>query len=137
MAYVDGGCVCGALRYRFNPKGAITDYCHCRTCRRWSGAPITAWAQVPVDQFEIVAGMAKAFPSSSRGIRYFCDQCGSSVYMMDSEGKSIGIMLGTLDNAEGLQPQGHGWVSEKIKWFHINDDLPRWPQDAPYDRQDD
>lgn len=129
-----GRCLCGALQYRFDPKDAVTDYCHCKMCQRWSGAPVTAWAQVPADQFEIVSGTAKAYPSSPRGIRHFCDQCGSSVFMSDPQGNGIGIMLGTADDPDALPPAGHGWVQDQVTWLKIDDHLPRWPQDAPYDR---
>lgn len=132
--YLTGHCACGALRYRFDPTGAVVDYCHCETCRRWSGAPVTAWAQVKPAQFEITAGVAKSYQSSSRGIRHFCADCGSPVYMSDSGGETIGIMLGTVDDASSLIPSGHGWTKEQISWLKIDDDLPRWVEDAPYDR---
>lgn len=133
MTSLTGHCLCGALRYRFDPAGAVTDYCHCEMCRRWSGAPVTAWAQVPVTQFEVLSGRAKSYQSSTASMRHFCDACGSPVYM--SGGDTVGIMLGTVDDASSLAPAGHGWDSSRLAWLHIADDLPRWPQDAPYDRE--
>ena len=129
--FLTGQCLCGALRYRFDPGNALVDYCHCKRCQRWSGAPVTAWAQVPVVQFEITAGHAKAFQSSPLHQRHFCGGCGSSVYM--SGGETIGILLGTLDDASSLIPTGHGWTSDRISWFKIDDHLPHWPKDAPHD----
>ncbi|MBI2256513.1 MAG: GFA family protein [Proteobacteria bacterium] len=133
MVMLTGQCLCGALRFHFDPKGANTDYCHCKMCQRWSGAPVTAWAGVPADQFEILKGTAKAYRSSPRGIRHFCAECGSTVFMTDPEGAQIGIMLGAVDNPDGLAPTGHGWVSDQISWFKTDDHLPRWERDAPYD----
>jgi hypothetical protein len=121
------------LRYRFDPSNAIVDYCHCKMCQRWSGAPVTAWAQVLVAQFEILQGAAQAFHSSPRGIRHFCAACGSSVYMTEAGNTSMGILLGTIDDASSLIPRGHGWTKERISWFKIDDDLPHWPEDAPHD----
>ena len=54
--------------------------------------------------------------------------------MTDPDGKSVGIMLGTVDDPTSLAPKGHGWVSEQVSWLKIDDHLPRWPGDAPYDR---
>ena len=130
--HLTGHCLCGALRYRFDPSNAVVDYCHCKMCQRWSGAPVTAWAQVPVRQFEIMGGTAKAFQSSPRATRHFCAGCGSSVYM--SGGETIGILLGTVDDASSLIPTGHGWTSNQVSWFKIDDNLPHWPEDAPHDR---
>lgn len=127
-----GRCMCGALRYRFDPAGAIADYCHCKKCQRWSGAPVTAWAQIPAGQFEILSGTPKAFQSSPLYQRHFCGDCGSPVYM--SGGETIGIMLGTVDDPSSLVPSGHGWISDRVSWLKIDDDLPCWPADAPYDR---
>ncbi|MBK8158420.1 MAG: GFA family protein [Rhodospirillaceae bacterium] len=126
-----GHCLCGALRYRFDPTNAVVDYCHCDTCRRWSGAPVTAWAQVPPAQFELLAGTAKIFQSSPLYQRHFCGDCGSPIYM--SGGDTIGIMLGTVDDASGLIPTGHGWTSAQLPWLKIDDHLPHWPKDAPHD----
>ena len=127
-----GRCMCGALRYRFDPAGAVADYCHCKRCQRWSGAPVTAWAQVPAAQFEIVAGKAKIVQSSTLYQRHFCSECGSPTYM--SGGETIGIMLGTVDDPSSLVPQGHGWTNDRVPWLKLADDLPCWPEDAPYDR---
>jgi hypothetical protein len=133
-SFLTGQCLCGTLRYRFDPTGAITDYCHCKMCQRWSGAPVTAWAQVPADQFEITLGKPKAFRSSPRGIRHFCADCGAAVFMSDPEGSGIGVMLGTVDDPSSLAPKGHGWTTDQIPWLKIDDHLPRWERDAPYDR---
>jgi hypothetical protein len=132
-SHLTGGCLCGALRYRFDPTDAVVDYCHCKTCRRWSGAPVTAWAQVPKDQFEILDGTTQVFKSSQAGARHFCPHCGSPVYM--SGGDTIGIMLGTLDDAGGLAPKAHGFEAERLSWLHIVDELPRWPKAPPYDEK--
>lgn len=132
--HLTGHCLCGALRYRFDPGNAVIDYCHCKMCQRWSGAPVTAWAQVPLTQFEIMQGAAKAFQSSPQGIRHFCADCGSSVYMTEPGGSTVGILLGTVDDASSLVPGGHGWTADRIPWFKIDDDLPHWPRDAPHDR---
>ncbi|TDQ81369.1 hypothetical protein A8950_2437 [Dongia mobilis] len=131
--FLTGRCACGAFRYCFDPTGAVTDYCHCETCRRWSGAPVTAWAQVPRDRFEILAGTTKTFRSSPAAERHFCPECGSPVYM--SGGDTIGIMLGTVDDASGLSPTAHGFETARLAWLHIEDGLPRWPKAPPYDEK--
>ena len=40
----DGGCLCGAVRYRLEGPPLHADYyCHCRMCQRAAGAPVVAW----------------------------------------------------------------------------------------------
>ncbi len=129
-----GGCLCGAVRYLATARdGGVVDYCHCVQCRRVSGAPITAWVQVPPALFEITAGEARGYASSPRATRWFCGDCGTSLYMTDSEHRSVGVTLGSLDDPAALTPTAHGWVGERLAWFDIRDDLPRHDRDPPYD----
>jgi len=128
-----GGCLCGEIRYRITPLAADVDFCHCEMCRRWSGAPVSAWAQVPVSQFRLTKGVATPYVSSKIGTRYFCPTCGASVFMTDPDGTSVGVMLGTLDEANALRPKAHGWWSARLSWLKLDDKLPHWPKDPPYD----
>jgi len=130
-AVLMGGCLCGQLRYRLTPLGADVDYCHCAMCQRWSGAPVSAWAQVPASQFRVVKGTATSYASSKIGIRYFCPTCGASVFMTDETGVDVGIMLGTLDDTEALRPTAHGWWPKRLSWLKLTDDLSHWPKDPP------
>jgi hypothetical protein len=43
---LEGGCLCGALRYQVDPASADSGYCHCRMCQKASGAPAVAWFTV-------------------------------------------------------------------------------------------
>jgi hypothetical protein len=129
----EGGCLCGAIRYRLTLVNATTDYCHCDMCRRWSGAPVSAWTQVPVEQFQVIKGNAASFRSSDIASRHFCRDCGSPLYMTDVAQRSVGIMLGTLDDANAVAPNGHGWASKQLSWLALSDHLPRWPENPPYD----
>lgn len=39
----DGGCACGAIRYRVEGRPLVSSVCHCRTCRKTAGAPLVPW----------------------------------------------------------------------------------------------
>jgi hypothetical protein len=129
-----GRCLCGGIAYAFTAdENAVADYCHCRECRRASGAPVVAWVQVRPSQFRVTQGEAKAYASSARAVRWFCPNCGSPLYMTDTAGISVGITLGTLDHPENLPPTVHGWDSERLPWFQTTDELPRYEREPPYD----
>ena len=53
-----GGCLCGAVRYRTTGTPNDTNVCYCTQCQRQSGSPLPAFANFNLDQFEIVAGRA-------------------------------------------------------------------------------
>jgi len=129
-----GGCLCGALRYELMQDGAeVVDYCHCGACRKASGAPVSAWAQVAPARFRVTAGAATGFAASAEATRWFCGACGSPVYMTDAQGKSVGVTLGTLDEPDAVSPTVHGWYGARLKWFCIADGLPRFLESPPYD----
>jgi hypothetical protein len=44
-----GGCLCGAVRYRITRQPVAMTRCHCRSCRLASGSPVMAWTVVPVE----------------------------------------------------------------------------------------
>jgi hypothetical protein len=129
-----GGCLCGAIRYEILTNGAeVVDYCHCRQCRTASGAPVLPWIQVPPASFRLTAGPAKGYASSADAKRWFCPECGGPIYMTDRENRSVGITLGTLDDANLVRPTLHGWTSSRLAWFETADDLPGYPEYPPYD----
>jgi hypothetical protein len=129
-----GGCLCGQIRYEVTTLADdVADYCHCTQCRRASGAPVVAWLQVKPQRFAVTRGEARAYASSSSATRWFCGQCGSPVYMTDAGGNSIGITLGTLDNANAVHPTVHGWDAKRLEWFDLHDYLPRFAGPPPYD----
>jgi len=78
-----------------------------------------------VDQFEITAGASVEFRSSPPVIRSFCGRCGSPLsYRHADEPHCIDIMTCSLDDPEGVPATFHIWVSQKLSWIRISDDLP-------------
>ena len=131
---LEGGCLCGSVRYAIEAlDGDVVDYCHCGQCRKASGAPVTAWVQVAPARFAVTQGEPRGFRSSERGTRWFCPDCGSSLYMTDPEDRSVGVALGSLDEPARLRPTVHGWTGARLPWLDIADDLPRHDADPPYD----
>ena len=56
----------------------------------------------------------------------FCGECGGHLY---SDGDTIGVRLGALDDDPGIRPQGHQWLESAPGWEPLPDDgLPRFGQ---------
>jgi hypothetical protein len=125
-APLNGGCHCGAIRYRAR---AVFDagYCHCLICRRTSGVPVLAWANIPAEAFELLSGAPVAYAASDRGARHFCGTCGSGLYWAGVGEPYVSLSLGTLDDPEAVRPQVHICAADKLRWFDIADALPRYP----------
>ena len=75
----EGGCLCGAVRYRIDGPVEAGAHCHCVMCRRAAGAPVVTWITAPVDRFNLTRGELKTYRSSEHGERRFCAACGTQV----------------------------------------------------------
>jgi len=124
-AILEGGCFCGAVRYRARSV-FDTGYCHCRMCQRLHGAPALAWVTVLIDDFEITGGTTRVFASSDRGRRHFCGDCGTQLFYCDAEdAKYVSLSATTFDDPTAVAPRAHIWTSSRVTWFDTMDDLPR------------
>jgi hypothetical protein len=122
----EGGCLCGALRYRVSADPVDTGYCHCSLCRRSTGAPVLAFASFPVDSFTYVDAEPAIYNSSGRGHREFCSTCGTQICYRDSGAAvTVDVNVGSLDDPQAHPPRCHIHASDRILWFDSADDLPR------------
>ena len=97
MEAIEGGCLCGAVRYRaFWPAYGIT-HCHCQSCRRASGAPFVTWAGFDADKFTFIQGEPASNKSSPNVLRTFCGKCGTALtYQRADLPGSIDVTLGSM-----------------------------------------
>ena len=115
-----GGCLCGAVRYEVTGEPRSVSLCHCRTCRRASGAPVVSWFVVSREQFSL-SGELVPYPSSSQVTRGFCGKCGTPItYAHADDTNSIELTTASLDQPELLVPTREIWLSEKIAWMPID-----------------
>lgn len=126
---LSGGCLCGAVRYEASGQPFAVSHCHCRTCRKHNGAPVVTLAGYSVDQVRF-SGTARSFYASSPGVaRAFCANCGTPLTWEGDAGelgRILEIHISTFDNPEALAPTAHAFYPERISWFDIADDLPRF-----------
>ncbi|MDO5621690.1 MAG: GFA family protein [Paracoccus sp. (in: a-proteobacteria)] len=123
----EGGCLCGAVRFRFD--GRVTDpaACHCKQCRRWSGH---VWAAFPVDDAVLtITGDVRWFRSSPQAQRGFCPVCGSSLFWRRDGAGQTDLALGALDDPTGLRLERHIHTADKGDYYDISDGLPQDAQE--------
>ena len=125
----EGGCLCGAVRYRAAGAGGHPTLCHCRSCRRASGAPVVAWVTFPRAGFAFVRGAPVRHRSSAPVLRSFCGACGTALtYQHDAFPDGVDVTTVSLDDPEPWAPADHTWTSHRLPWLHLGDDLPRFPR---------
>ena len=124
----DGGCLCGAVRYRLEGTPLQAGYCHCRMCQRGVGAPVVAWGVWPADRFTWLQGEPRRFASSAKGERSFCARCGASLTSADpGDPTLIEVTLASLDDPAAFPPEEHVWTMSRVRWLDLADGLPRYP----------
>ena len=133
----EGGCACGAVRYRLNSAPFDTGWCHCRTCQLVSGAPAMVFSTVNAGDFDFVKGAeeVREFASSSFGRRQHCGQCGTPLTIrVDYQPETVDFPVATLDEPDLVVPGFHIFRSSRIAWFETADDLPRHERFRPHTR---
>ena len=101
---MEGGCYCGAIRYRSTGKPMLKGQCHCRECQYITGGGPNFFMTVPSDGFTVTQGEMASFTRSDleRPVtREFCPACGTHIRtQLGSLGLSV-LKIGTLDDPEG------------------------------------
>ena len=124
---LEGGCLCGAIRYRATAAPIRGVICHCTMCKRHSGAPALSFVHFPASSFIWVRGEPALYQSSEFAQRGFCANCGSTLSMHEEVlADRMLIAVGSLDEPNQVHIDDHVWTKDQISWFRIDDGLPRF-----------
>ncbi len=123
---MEGGCHCGAIRFKATAEPYWVGACYCSDCRKISGAAYMVFAGYSEGEVEVTKGTPKKYASSEKVTRSFCEQCGSPFsYVYNESPEKPFISLGLFDDASSFQLQEHIFVGSKLPWISITDDLPQ------------
>ena len=118
----EGGCLCGAVRFvaTGRPKGVY--WCHCQSCRRHSGAPVSVFAAFEHSAYRVTNGEIAKFDSTpGRTRRGFCARCGSTLTCESARlPTEAHFHIGAFDHPERLQPSSrHVFAEERLSWLRL------------------
>ena len=99
-------------------------YCHCRTCRRITGAPVSAWVNFAKSSFAWSAGEPAWYQSSPGMRRGFCGNCGSTLCTLEDDGY-VCVAICSLDDPAAMAPGYHIYWQHALPWLSQDDALPR------------
>lgn len=73
-----GKCFCGAVEIEVDGAPEAMGYCHCRSCRSWSGGPVNAFSLWKPSAVRVTAGAEHiaSFQKTALSQRQYCNQCG-------------------------------------------------------------
>ena len=111
---LDGGCECGAVRYRITSEPMFVNCCHCRDCQKITGSAFALNAMIERDRVEMAEG-GQAPPDGR------CGKCGTLLWGTHPMfgGNILFLRVGTLDEGERLSPDAHFFVRSKHPWVTI------------------
>jgi len=128
---LEGGCACGAVRYRLTSAPMFVHCCHCRDCQRQTGSAFVLNALIETDRIELLAGAPEPVRVPTDSGRphdiYRCPACQTALWS-DYGGRPAlrFVRIGTLDDPAALQPDVHIYTRSKVPWVALPEGVPAY-----------
>ena len=77
-----GTCFCGAIEVGVEGEPVEMGYCHCQSCRTYSGSPLTAFTLWRDQNFRVLRGREHlgSYNKTGTSNRRYCTQCGGHLF---------------------------------------------------------
>ena len=124
----EGGCACGAVRYRLTSDPLFTHCCHCLNCQRQTGSAFVINLLLETDRVELLAGdpqpvdVPRDDGSTQRIFR--CPTCQVAVFSQYGRPEVRFVRGGTLDDPSSVAPDVHIFTRSKLSWVTLPDSVP-------------
>lgn len=129
MTKIEGGCLCGAVRFKAEVAEPSVMSCYCKDCQHATGSSCATFVAVPETAFEL-EGDPRSYTTqgeeSGKDVtRYFCAHCGSQLYSaVEIVPGLFFVKLGTLTDCDELVPRAHIWTRSKPAWVELPAGVP-------------
>lgn len=126
-----GGCVCGAIRYRAKGDPLRAYACHCTFCQRFTGSAFALMSWFRDESLEIAGdGITTYDHTVDDADRWFrlhsCDRCGTT--FMATVQRQAGIclvMAGTFDDPNWVKLERQIWTRSAQHWVVFPENMER------------
>jgi hypothetical protein len=130
---LEGGCGCGAVRYRLNDEPIFVNNCHCKLCQRQTGTGSAVNAFIEMDRFELLSGevVEHEFKTGSGAAQIVvrCATCGTPLWSHYRLGrKAAAVRVGTLDDPSAVSPDAAIYVVERPAWAPLPEGVPQFDE---------
>ena len=124
----DGGCACGALRYRLASEPMFIHCCHCLNCQRQTGSAFVINLLIEADRVEVVKGTAQPIevPRDDGSVQriFRCPRCQVAVFSEYGRREVRFVRGGTLDDPTDITPDVHIFTRSKVGWVTLPQGTP-------------
>jgi hypothetical protein len=123
MSY-QGECFCGAVRIEASGAPQAMGYCHCRSCRSWSGGPVNAFSLWRPEDVQVTAGAANlaTYAKTAMSERQYCAKCGGHLMTNHPTLGLVDVFAATLPDL-AFEPGVHINYAETV--LPMKDGLPK------------
>ena len=124
----EGGCACGAVRYRLASEPLFVHCCHCLNCQRQTGSAFVVNLLIEADRVEVPDGAPEAvdLPRDDGSAQrvYRCPACRIALFSEYTRPEVRFVRAGTLDDPRGVAPDVHIFTRSKVGWVALPPDVP-------------
>jgi hypothetical protein len=124
----EGGCSCGAVRYRLTSEPLFVHCCHCLNCQRQTGSAFVINLLIEADRVELLAGAPQPVDvprdDGSKQRIHRCPDCQVAVFSEYGRPEVRFVRAGTLDQPSGVTPDVHIYTRSKLDWITLPDSAP-------------
>jgi hypothetical protein len=126
-----GKCFCGAVHLEASGEPQAMGYCHCESCRSWSGGPVNAFTLWKPEDVRVTAGAEHlaTFQKTKLSQRQYCKKCGGHLMANHPPLGLVDVFAATLP-ALKFTPGVHVNYAETV--LRMRDGLPKL-KDFPKD----
>ena len=124
----EGGCACGAVRYRLASEPLFVHCCHCLNCQRQTGSAFVVNLLIEADRVELLGEAPRPVdaPRDDGSVQriYRCPTCEVAVFS-EYGGPAVRFVRGgTLDDPTAIEPDVHIYTRSKVRWVTLPDSVP-------------
>lgn len=110
----DGGCLCGAVRYRLEQRPQTINACHCDACKKMSGGTNLLVVSAPREALKHLSGEVQRFRRTAESGRQSdvvrCATCGTRLWHEAQAAPVVIVAAGTLDDPSWVVPASEIWI---------------------------
>lgn len=119
-----GECFCGAVKLEVSGEPEAMGYCHCRSCRSWSGGPVNAFSLWKPENVKVTTGTENiaTFKKTELSHRQYCRKCGGHLMTNHPSLGMVDVFAATLPTLK-FAPAVHVNYSETV--LPMKDGLPK------------
>ena len=123
----EGGCSCGAVRYRLTSDPLFVHCCHCLNCQRQTGSAFVINLLIEADRVDVLAGEPQRVdvPRGTKKQKIWrCPDCQVALFSQYTSARLRFVRGGTLDDPASVEPDVHIYTRSKLPWVALPESTP-------------